>query len=194
MNPNNNKWCLSTNNEEYDYDFFDTSEEAIAYANSCDDYDECETMFVGKAEYYEPYVDAHNILEDIEDAVYSEHIDYAYDYLDDVTEEHITKLQKQLQITFNNWAKEHNYETNFFAVNEYYAFTRTQKEDDMKLKPCPFCGKEVKLHHVGTHGYDLHVAIGCCITLRSDGLIGIPHLDEPKEQELIAKWNRRMTN
>ena len=59
MNPNNNKWCLSTNNEEYDYDFFDTKEEAIAYANSCDDYNECETMFVGKAEYYEPYVDAH---------------------------------------------------------------------------------------------------------------------------------------
>ena len=69
-------------------------------------------------------------VEDIEDAVYSEHIDYAYDYLYDVTEEHITKLQKQLQETFNNWAKEYNYEPNFFTVNEYYEFTRTQKEEE----------------------------------------------------------------
>ena len=51
-----------------------------------------------------------------------------------------------------------------------------------KIKPCPFCGKQVELKHSGTHGYDLMTYISCCSIMH--GIYG-------KENELIKRWNKR---
>ena len=61
----------------------------------------------------------------------------------------------------------------------------------MKLKPCPFCGKEVKIDYVGDHGYDLHTEINCCVKMFGNCLTGNPKYDEGHEKVLTEYWNRR---
>lgn len=59
---------------------------------------------------------------------------------------------------------------------------RCTMENYINIKPCPFCGKPVKVQEKGTYGYDLHSYISCC---------AIMYGDYDKQQELINKWNTR---
>ena len=67
-----------------------------------------------------------------------------------------------------------------------------EKEDSTdKLKPCPFCGKEVRIEIGGTHGYDLKMFIDCCVYMFGGYLTGNQEFDDGREDALINKWNKR---
>lgn len=86
MKTNYGKWCLSTNGEEYDaYEFFDTKEEAIAYAKENEDYQHLDNMFVGKvAECYKPEIFADQIIDTMQADAYDSSPEWGEDYLDNV--------------------------------------------------------------------------------------------------------------
>ena len=66
----------------------------------------------------------------------------------------------------------------------------------IKLKPCPFCGKEISVYTTtfNKHGVD-SLTIYCCMTfeIESDAALMIPHNGKGTIVGInaVQKWNRR---
>jgi len=63
-----------------------------------------------------------------------------------------------------------------------------------ELKPCPFCGGEAKLHHVGNMHTKKRVSVVECQTFGCFGLArvgALKHDFEWMDEKVIDKWNTR---
>ena len=61
-------------------------------------------------------VDAEGVIEDIQNDMYGEMGEVAEDYLDDVTKEHLSELEDQLNEVFYKWQEKYNYKPTFYKV------------------------------------------------------------------------------
>lgn len=61
-------------------------------------------------------IDVDKVIEDIQNTMYSEIGEVAEDYLDDVTTEHLLKLEEQLNEVFYKWQEKYNYKPTFYRV------------------------------------------------------------------------------
>lgn len=64
----------------------------------------------------------------------------------------------------------------------------------IELKPCPFCGEEIKRYSIGTaNGYVYELKISCCMEFDITGDELLFADGEPFKVGLdaIEKWNRR---
>lgn len=61
-------------------------------------------------------VDAEGVIEDIQNDMYGEMGEVAENYLDDVTKEHLSELEDQLNEVFYKWQEKYNYKPTFFKV------------------------------------------------------------------------------
>lgn len=63
------------------------------------------------------------------------------------------------------------------------------------LKPCPFCGKEIKRYSIGTfNGYDVYeLKISCCMEfdITSDELLFADGDPLKLGLDAVEKWNKR---
>ena len=79
--------------------------------------------------------------------------------------------------------------TNCKEAAEYY---RHKKE--IELKPCPFCGKEIKRYSIGTaDGYVYELKISCCMEfdITGDEPIFADNRPHMIGLDAVEKWNRR---
>lgn len=73
-------------------------------------------VIVGEVEEVGIGIDADNLLEDIGNRAYSEFGECAEDYLTDVTSEHQSILEDELNAVFYKWAEKYNYRPHFYTV------------------------------------------------------------------------------
>lgn len=73
-------------------------------------------VIVGEVEEAGIGIDADSLLEDIGTRAYSEFGECAEDYLTDVTIEHQSILEDELNAVFNKWAEKYNYRPHFYTV------------------------------------------------------------------------------
>ena len=67
----------------------------------------------------------------------------------------------------------------------------------IELKPCPFCGKEIKRCSIGTaNGYVYELKISCCMEfdITSDELLFADSEPFKVGLDAIEKWNRRASD
>lgn len=107
-------WCYSNNGEDFNDDFFDTKEKAIAAAIKDYGY---RVFYIGKAVCdCVPYIEAKDVLENIANQAYNEN-EYAEDYLNDVADEHEQELESGLNDVLQKWLEKHPcYKPTFFTV------------------------------------------------------------------------------
>lgn len=73
-------------------------------------------VIVGEVEEVGIGIDVDSLLEDIGDQAYSEFGECAEDYLTDVTSEHQSILEDELNAVFYKWAEKYNYRPHFYTV------------------------------------------------------------------------------
>lgn len=61
-------------------------------------------------------IDAQGVIENIQNDMYGEYGEVAEDYLDDVTKEHLSELEDQLNEVFYKWQEKYNYKPTFYGV------------------------------------------------------------------------------
>lgn len=118
------KWAYSFDNEWYNSDSYDTPEAALtaAMAEAKKENENSGTsikkVYVGRIMKFIPYVDADNVIENIQQQAYDEADEYSLDYLESITLEERRKLETMLTETFNKWANETKNNPNFFTIEE----------------------------------------------------------------------------
>ena len=75
-------------------------------------------VYIGIVTEVDIRVDADDVIENIQNRVYSEHGEVAEEYLDDVTKEQLNELDEALNKVFNEWKDKYKFEPNFFTVEE----------------------------------------------------------------------------
>ena len=108
-------WCHSHDGENFTSDSFDTKEEAIA--DAIENY-EYTTFYIGKAVEHEPYIDADDIFERLNEQACDQCGEYAENYLYYVKEEDKEKFEKAINDIFKKWAKETKNNPTFFTVED----------------------------------------------------------------------------
>lgn len=64
----------------------------------------------------------------------------------------------------------------------------------MMLKPCPFCGEEIKRYSIGTaNGYVYELKISCCMEfdITGDKLLYLDGDPLKLGLDAVEKWNKR---
>ena len=101
---------------------YDSVEEALEAAKldakNDDEFKDMDTVYVGRIYRFVPEVDAWSIIERLQDDADDEAYEASEDYLRDVSDAEIYKLEKMLTETFNQWARETGNEPNFFVVKD----------------------------------------------------------------------------
>lgn len=88
---------------------------------------------VGEVEEAGIGIDADSLLEDIGAQAYSEFGECAEDYLTDVTSEHQSILEDELNAVFYKWAERYNYRPHFYTVKNEKSYVYDGTE--WKLQP-----------------------------------------------------------
>lgn len=108
-------------NIEYSSEY-DSVEEALEAAKldakNDDEFKDMDTVYVGRIYRFVPEVDAWSIIERLQDDADDEAYEASEDYLRDVSDAEIYKLEKMLTETFNQWARETGNEPNFFVIKD----------------------------------------------------------------------------
>lgn len=113
------KWLYQIGEDEYWLnERYDTKEEAI---NACkqeynSDEDKGRDCFVGRVELYRPFIDAGNIIEEIQEDACDNCGDVSDKFLNDVTEEQMEELHDKLNNVLSDWLTVHNLWANFGNV------------------------------------------------------------------------------
>ena len=101
---------------------YDSIEEALEAAKidakNDDEFKDVKTVYIGRVCRFAPYVDAAKVIEELQNYADYEADEASFDYLQDVTDEEISKLENMLTETFNKWARETGNEPNFFVVKD----------------------------------------------------------------------------
>ena len=125
-----NKYSFSFDNERY-YGEFDSVAEALADARvEAKDYPDSTQIYIGKNYKYEPRVQAHRVIEDIQEDAFDEAGEAAEDYLEFVSAPSLVMLEKMLTKTFIEWSKENNYEPSFFIAKEVEVYSIKGEEEN----------------------------------------------------------------
>lgn len=90
-------------------------------------------VIVGEVEEAGIGIDADSLLEDIGAQAYSEFGECAEDYLTDVTSEHQSILEDELNAVFFKWAERYNYRPHFYTVKNEKSYVYDGTE--WKLQP-----------------------------------------------------------
>lgn len=102
-----------------EYDSVEEALEAAKFdAKNDDEFKDMDTVYVGRIYRFVPEVDAWSIIERLQDDADDEAYEASEDYLRDVSDAEIYKLEKMLTETFNQWARETGNEPNFFVVKD----------------------------------------------------------------------------
>lgn len=118
---NNYKWMCEFHDEEWwsDCEEFDTKEEAIKYGKEVSKDDDLSGFWVGQCVPYkisDSFIEYVDVTEKLSENVYDNIGEAAYEYLNDVKEEHLKILNNKLQKVLIDWLKEYKYEPNFFSI------------------------------------------------------------------------------
>ncbi len=89
-------------------------------------------VWVGEIEEAGIGIDVEWLLEDIGDRAYSEFGECAEDYLTDVTSEHQSILEDELNAVFYKWAEKYNYRPHFYTVKNEKAYVYDGSEWRLK--------------------------------------------------------------
>lgn len=114
------QYSYSLDGEQY-YGIFDSVEEALEEARAeATEYPagEIDSIYIGEVCSFEPGVDAFSVIESIQNDAYDEAGELAYDYLEDISDENLSKLQDMLTEVFKKWARETHNEPNFSIIGE----------------------------------------------------------------------------
>ena len=119
-------YAYSFDNERY-YGQYDSIEEALAAAKidakNDDELKDEKTVYIGRVCRFQPYIDADKVIEELQSYADYEADQASFDYLQDVTDEDLSKLENMLTETFNKWAKETGNEPNFFTVEDVVEYS-----------------------------------------------------------------------
>ena len=106
---------------------YDSVEEALeaakADARNDDEFKDAKTVYIGRVCRFAPYVDAVKVIEELQNYADYEADEASFDYLQDVTDEEISKLENVLTETFNKWARETGNEPNFYTVQDVVEYS-----------------------------------------------------------------------
>ena len=106
---------------------YDSVEEALAAAKADarndDEFKDAKTVYIGRVCRFAPYVDAVKVIEELQNYADYEADEASFDYLQDVTDEEISKLENMLTETFNKWAQETGNEPNFYTVQDVVEYS-----------------------------------------------------------------------
>lgn len=118
-----NKYSYSFDGERY-YGEFDTIAEVLTDARvEAVNYPDSTKVYIGKNYQYKPRVQAHRVIEDIQEDAFDEAGEAAEDYLEYVSAPSMVKLEKMLTKTFIEWAKENNQEPRFYIAKEIEVYS-----------------------------------------------------------------------
>ena len=114
--------------EDFDYSGeYGSVDEALAAARADakndDEFKDAKTVYIGRVHKFVPEVDAWHIIENLQDMADDEAYEVAEDYLRDVSDAELYKLEKMLTETFNKWARETGNEPNFFVVKDVVEYS-----------------------------------------------------------------------
>ena len=126
------KWVYSFNGESYS-DVYDAREEAIIDAlKDVKEYKkDIDTIYLGIAKIFEARVSEAGIIEQLKEDAYDGYGEYSEEYLEDLTDEERSDLQKLLQEAYKKWENKYPwYKPNFYKVifNEVFAVDDLIKE------------------------------------------------------------------
>lgn len=93
-------------------------EAAREEAKNDDEFKEAKTVYIGRVYKFVPVINPWGIIEELQFRADDEAFDAAEDYLRDIRDEELSKLQEMLTKAFNKWAKETGNEPNFYIVKE----------------------------------------------------------------------------
>ena len=115
------------------YGLYDSEREAILDAMKEYEYSgyEFTHLFVGKAEYFVPRIDAESVLEDL--AQLADDNGYKEDgYLENVKNEHISELDKILTEAYLTWENKHpEYRNSYYLMTNAVRYSIDQLKDKM---------------------------------------------------------------
>ena len=125
-----NKWCYSTDKENYT-GIFDTKEEAIK-EGKIDAIDRDKKHFyIAKAiKDFTPCIDTDFIIELIQEDAYNNGGEWAEDYLDDISKEQLAELDKKLNDVLSDWLNKHNLKPTWFTVEDVEEISLEANEND----------------------------------------------------------------
>lgn len=116
----NGKWTIGKNEESfYEYEYFDTKEEAIEFGKEYDGFDG-KGFYVGQIESIPMCAGSLGVqvIEFIQTVHADNDGEYGQDYLDDVKREHIEELDKMIEKAVLEWATKYDYHPkHFFVIN-----------------------------------------------------------------------------
>lgn len=120
--------------EDIDYSCeYDSVEEALAAAKADakndDEFKDAKTVYIGRVYKFVPEIDAWSIIENLQCDADDEAYEVAEDYLRDVSDAELYKLEKMLTETFNKWARETGNEPNFFVVKDVVEYSLEEGEN-----------------------------------------------------------------
>lgn len=131
MESNGNKYNIP---EETAYGPYDSEKEAILEAiRMCEYYNLNFThLFIGKAGYFVPRIDADLVLGDLTTRAY----DNGYkddDYLQDVKSEHVRELDKILTEAYLKWENKHpEYRNNYYLMTHPVRYSISHLKEEME--------------------------------------------------------------
>lgn len=114
----NKQYAWSWKADSQDYSFsHDSIDECLEEAREEND-ENHKRVYIGIVTEVDIRVDADDVIENIQNRVYSEHGEVAEEYLDNVSKEQLNELDEALNKVFNDWKDKHKFEPNFFTVEE----------------------------------------------------------------------------
>lgn len=113
-------WEYSENEEYWTKDVFDTIEDCIKNAKENYDIKPGETIAIGEPFYWEPHVDAFNILEQLEEEAWDEcgEVSEGWDTCNyERDKEKVEELSEELTEIVRKWLKDNGTYPNFYTIN-----------------------------------------------------------------------------
>lgn len=114
-------WEYSEDNELWTKDVFDTIEDCILDAKENYNIEPGETIAIGEPVYWEPYVDAYDLLERIEFNAWDECGEASegwntYDYISSEDKKKVEELSEKLTEIVRQWLKDNGTYPNFSKI------------------------------------------------------------------------------
>ena len=126
------KYVYSFSDDCFMSEEYDTPWEALAAAQKEEkeslSHETHNVVYIGTVgEKWKPEIDGEGIIDMLQDSAYDAGGEFAEDYLRGVTREESDELTEALTKTFNAWAAKHEYEPNFYPVEDVKEYKLWEK-------------------------------------------------------------------